>query len=120
MQKSRSEEEGSAAFIVKETKSPATTLEKQKEEPEDKTDEKEDREGAQSTDTLDADVTCDVTIVWQPRGNDVEDARSSTRSDTSSSSSRFDWPEEEEQFERQKNRRKSDTEEHWTWTERDT
>lgn len=75
-----------------------------------------DRNGAQSDDIPEADVACDVTIVWQPRLNETEDAKSSTRSETSSatSSQRFDWPDEDEQYEAQKSRRKSD-EENWTW-----
>lgn len=124
MQKSRSEEEGSSAFIIKDQSKTSPNLDKQSEEAEERSEtsrnENSEQVGEQENDIPEPDVTCEVTLVWQPRNTDIEDTRSSTRSTNSSiSSAHINWPDEDEQFQNYRNRRKSD-EESWTWTERDT
>ncbi|XP_058803532.1 uncharacterized protein LOC131671260 isoform X2 [Phymastichus coffea] len=120
MQKSRSEEEGSAAFIIKEQTKVSSSLEKQKEESEEKSEnENLNKTGEQEIDIPEPDVKCEVTLVWQPRNTDFEDTKSSTKSTSSTSSAHITWPDEEEQFENYRNRRKSD-EENWMWSEKHT
>lgn len=118
LQKSRSEEEGPAGFAVKDVKSTVTTLEKQKEEPEERKEDGTGHEGAQSVEEIiySPDVSCDLTLVWQAQSHETEDTKSHSKSETSSAS--IDWQDEDDRYDYQ-DRRKSE-EANWMWTERDT
>ncbi|XP_014212588.1 uncharacterized protein LOC106642345 [Copidosoma floridanum] len=121
MQKSRSEEEGSSAFVVRDVRSASTSLEKQDEEPDDKTNDggETSREGAQSEGIEAADVSCDVTLVWQARSHDADKNGDFVESRSSSVSLESDEEEYDDEDQIEGYRRKSD-EETWSWTDKDT
>lgn len=115
LQKSRSEEEGPATFVVKDVRSTVTTLEKQKEELEEKKEDEVSHEGPQSEEIIHSpDVSCEMTLVWQAHSHETEDTKSHSKSETSSIS--LEWQDDDERY---SDRRKSE-EENWTWTEKDT
>ena len=118
MQKSRSEEE-SVGFIIKESKTSVINVDKSIGESDKNTKEEGDSEGAQSKEIDTSDVTCDVTFVWQARSNETEDTKSTSKSETSTASSKFDWPDDDQELEQHRNNRKSD-DENWNLTETDT
>ncbi|KAJ8668278.1 hypothetical protein QAD02_009941 [Eretmocerus hayati] len=162
MQKSRSEEEGSNAFTVKELRPSSLTLEKQSEEPEElnghdkeepndtnnetsnnkdvekdadmnKNNQDEAGDAEKLPEEEEADVTCDVTLVWQARSQDgsirsmSRNSRSEANSSAASSSSRLEARDnemiellDEGNVEQRYGRRRQSDDESWTWTENDT
>ncbi|KAL7286331.1 hypothetical protein TKK_0019289 [Trichogramma kaykai] len=113
LQKSRSEEEG-RPFIVKDQKSSNLLPDKSKEAKE-AVDDQKNNSTAQSEDLDQApDVSCDVTIIWQPRNKYKE---SNVKSDSDMSSTSHQWSDEENENFRE--RRKSN-DENWSWTECET
>ncbi|XP_066592005.1 uncharacterized protein [Prorops nasuta] len=125
MQKSRSEEDGSAAYVVKETpKKKDDESSKKQELNEEKLKKEEKKEGGEAL----QDVGCvtgeesDATSIWQTGSSDERIPESICETDEEfSGPSKFEWPNEDRQFETYKKgiRRRSE-EAFWDWEEEET
>lgn len=127
LQKSRSEEDGPAAYALKEVKSQSDAARNRKQDSKESKDTKDNKDKEDNADTEqksreptgggqsilevchDDDET-DTTTIWLCRSPDVEDSRSSSKSGNETDSSRHEWPNEDEQLNRYKLRRRQSEE----------
>jgi hypothetical protein len=96
MQKSRSEEEGPAGFVIKEFKTPTVALQKPNQELENKNEGIKSNNANKPKESDAADIVCNVTLAKQTNNNEIDGPKSSSEIETLSVPSQPEEPHEEE------------------------